>query len=80
MPVSRNDARVQCPFYYYDDRQTNGTYRIICEGLGGSNSVAHIYRRKAPFQRQIDAVCCDRYRDCELYLALMRKYGEDGKA
>ena len=78
MPTSRNDSRVQCPFYLSDENPGNGVYRIVCEGLAGSNSITHFYRRKAPWQRQMDTVCCGRFKSCELYRALMRKYGEEG--
>lgn len=79
MPTSRNDSRVQCPFYLYDESPGNGVNRIVCEGLSGSDTTAQFYRRKKPYQRQIDAVCCARYKDCGLYQALMKKYGEGEK-
>lgn len=74
MPTSRNDVRVQCPFYLYDER-VGSTFRIVCEGFGDAVNLANTYRSKEAFVTQLDTFCCEHYDRCEVYRAQMERYG-----
>ena len=65
---------VKCPFYCYDDMKAK---KIVCEGVGESETVSLFYREKQEFQKQLDVFCCENYEKCEIYRAVMEKYDED---
>lgn len=64
---------VQCPFYHGD----NGESWIICEGLIPGTQLHSSFPRKSDYRLQIEVFCCDRYRNCEVYTALLKKYEEE---
>lgn len=73
MPTSRNDVRVICPFYKYDEKP-NGIFRIVCEGLVDDSSIVLAYKRKNDFYIQLGTFCCQNFDRCEIYRAINEKY------
>ena len=69
---SYRQVHVRCPFYKFDD----GKRRITCEGIIDDSSLALIYHNKCEFETQMQAFCCDRYNNCEIYRMLINKYEE----
>ena len=66
---------VQCPFFKFDDERQK---RIVCEGFVDQSSLALIYCRKKDYVKQLEVFCCEHYKKCEVYLALMKyKYEVD---
>lgn len=84
MPTSRNDTRVICPFYQYDETASQKrVFRITCEGLVDASTLILNYKFKKDFWIQLETFCCQHYKRCEIYRILMEKYeggeyGEDG--
>ena len=77
MPTSRNDTRVQCPFYRYDESQNKKrAHRITCEGLISGSTLVLNYRYKRDFKIQLESFCCRYYDRCEIYRMLLEKYEE----
>ncbi len=64
----------QCPFYKYDDGKKK---RIVCEGFVDRSTVALTYYLKEDYINQLWVFCCEHYKKCEIYRALMEKYEED---
>ncbi len=70
---SYRQVRVECPFYRSDD----GKGKIICEGLTDDSSLILSFRKRISYERHMDNFCCRRYKYCELYGAINRKYEEE---
>lgn len=79
MPTSRNDTRVLCPFYQYDESKNRYKgYRIVCEGLIKKSALHHIYEEKADYLIQLNTFCCEHFDRCEIYRMLMdTKYSSE---
>lgn len=69
---SFKQSDVICPFYKYDD----GKRKITCEGITERSSVTLMFRDKTDYEKQISVFCCAKYRNCEIYGALITKYEE----
>ena len=67
MSNKSNQVYVKCPFYRNDDGKTV----VSCEGFVDGSTVKLQYRRKADFKQQMEIFCCDHYKNCEIYRALM---------
>ena len=65
---------VQCPFFRKDEPAVK---RITCEGVGTSETTALYYTRQEDFRQQIRVFCCEHYKKCEIYRAIMEKYEEE---
>ena len=75
MPTSRNDTRVLCPFYQYDETMNKKRcFRITCEGLVDRSTLILNYRFKRDFWIQLETFCCRHFDRCEIYRMLMEKY------
>ena len=75
MPTSRMDARVQCPFYQYDECcRKPRIHRITCEGIVEDSTLVLNYKRRQDFHIQLETFCCEHYQRCEVYGMLMEKY------
>jgi len=61
---------VRCPFYRHDD----GAHRITCEGILDTSNISQYYNSAGDYQIQMNAFCCDRYRNCEIHTILQEKY------
>lgn len=78
MPTSRNDTRVLCPFYQYDENvKKDRVRRIVCEGLIDGSTMVLNYKYKRDFHIQLDTFCCEHFDRCEVYRMLMQKYEEE---
>jgi hypothetical protein len=78
MPTSRNDTRVKCPFYQYDESvDKKNLRRITCEGLIDCSTLVLNYRFKRDYRIQLETFCCEYFDRCEVYRMLMQKYEED---
>ena len=79
MPTSRDDTKVQCPFYQYDECfNKKKCHRITCEGLVDGSTLILNYKFKRDYRIQLDTFCCEYYDRCEIYRMLMTtKYEED---
>lgn len=79
MPTSRNDTRVLCPFYQYDDSiSTQHIHRIACEGLIPNNVIILSYKFKKDRKIQLETFCCEYFDRCEIYRMLIdAKYADD---
>lgn len=66
-------AYIKCPFYAGD----NGKNRILCEGIIPGSQLHSVFRDMKDYEIQTREFCCKRYRNCEIYIALMQKYEED---
>lgn len=77
MPTSRNDTRVGCPFYQYDEckNRRNG-FRIVCEGLIPRSSLQNVYDTKSDYLMQLNTFCCNHFDKCEINQMLSKKYEE----
>lgn len=65
-------SQVECPFYRYDE-----PHRISCEGLGAADTTVLMFRIRKDRDQQMRIFCCEHYKNCELYRALMEsKYEE----
>ena len=65
----------QCPFFRFDEVKKK---RIVCEGFVDGSNVALIYCRTLDYETQLSVFCCEHYKKCEVYLALMKyKYEDD---
>ena len=74
MPNEFRQSFVQCPFYKYAD----GRRRITCEGFIDKSSIALLYLTRHDYETQLLSFCCEHYKKCELYIALMKyKYEEE---
>lgn len=76
MPTSRNDVRVKCPFYQYDEKLED-CWRIVCEGVGAADTMQHRFRSGLVFQTFIDTRCCRSYERCPAYRRIAEKYREE---
>ena len=78
MPTSRNDTRVLCPFYQYDESIEKARDRhIVCEGLVDGSTLVLNYKSKHDFRIQLDTFCCEHFARCEVYRMLMdTKYSD----
>lgn len=75
MPTSRQDSRIRCPFYRYDEcRKKERVHRITCEGIMDDCSLILSYRLKRDFFIQMETFCCRHFDRCEVYRMLMEKY------
>lgn len=79
MPTSRNDTRVLCPFYQYDETLKKARVRhIVCEGLIDGSSLVLNYKFKKDFKIQLETFCCKHFARCEIYRMLMdTKYPDE---
>ena len=79
MPTSRNDTRVLCPFYQYDETLKKARVRhIVCEGLVDGSTLVLNYKNKRDFMIQLNTFCCEHFCRCEIYRLLMdTKYFEE---
>jgi hypothetical protein len=69
----RSDA--QCPFFSADVPKTK---RIICEGIVDRSTLTLYFQRKKDYDIQLSVFCCEHYKNCELYRAIMSaKYDEE---
>lgn len=73
MATSWNANYVKCPFYQRD----NPPGKIVCEGLTDSSTLALEFRKKAEFYAQMRTCCQSKYKSCEIYRMLARKYEEE---
>lgn len=65
----------QCPFYKFDDQQK---MRIVCEGIVEKSNLAWLFKRRRDFNLQMSVFCCEHYKKCEIYRAVMAaKYDEE---
>ena len=73
--ASFNQTFVRCPFFVNDD----GMSKIVCDGIVEKSRISLEYKRKADYEIQMKALCCDRYINCEIYRILIEKeeYAED---
>lgn len=71
MPISYIDTQVMCPFYKYSDSRR---HKIACEGIVDGSSIIMFYQDKRDFQIQMNAFCCEHYKNCEIYGILDAKY------
>ena len=67
MSGSYIQSDVICPFYKYDNGQTN----IICEGITDECSTALAFRTRAAFKKHIELFCCEKYKNCEIARAIV---------
>lgn len=70
-PAGRS-ADVICPFY-----KKNKGMMISCEGITDECSIHLHFRNQAACMQQMDIFCCERYKNCEIYEAVMKaKYAD----
>lgn len=71
-PTGRS-TEVECPFY----RKDKGLV-VSCEGITEDATLHMRFRSAAHKTRHMDVFCCGRYKNCEIYEAVMKaKYAED---
>lgn len=70
---SFRQVEVLCPFYREDD----GSKRIRCEGLVDDSCIDLKFIFRKDYEKQITTFCCDKYKKCEVYKMLMKKYDEE---
>lgn len=68
---------IQCPFYKWDDARR----RVVCESpVDDDGSISLTFKRQHDAANFIAATCCDNYKECRIYKAIMEKYPDgDGK-
>lgn len=70
-PAGRS-ADVRCPFY-----KKNKASMISCEGITDDCSINLNFRNTPSCMQQMDIFCCDHYKRCEIYEAIMKAKYED---
>lgn len=63
-------VQIVCPFY----RRSDGRH-ITCEGVIPDTTMTHFFGA-ADWGTQVRVFCCDKYENCEAYMAVMKKYEE----
>ena len=64
----------QCPFWRDNTRQR----QIRCEGITRHSIIVQHFRSLQEWQQQKQIFCCEHYKNCELYRAIMEtKYAEE---
>lgn len=65
-----------CPYYISDD----GKHTITCEGIIGGTTNRTSFKFKSEYELQMEVFCCNKYRNCEIYSAINKKYegGDSG--
>lgn len=76
MATSRNDVRVRCPFYRYDECSKEQGPQITCEGLVPDSCISVSFRDVDSWERHLVACCCGNYVQCPVYRMLLEKYEE----
>lgn len=71
MPTQYEDADVKCPFFR---RQT--TVSITCEGLTEDSVIRLCFTSGKAKDLQARIFCEKRYKNCEIYTMLEKKYEE----
>lgn len=66
-------ADVRCPFYRHDD----GSRIITCDGVIPDSDTKSRFPTRAARQNHMKLFCCDGYKTCEVYLAVMQRYEEE---
>lgn len=68
-------ADILCPFFKHDSRRMR---TISCEGVFDRSRVTHSFRRDRDWEQQLVLFCCESYRTCEIYRAVMdARYPDD---
>lgn len=66
---------IGCPFYRSDDEKQR---KILCESPIPGSSLSLYFRNKQDMENQINIFCCNHYKKCEIYRAVMAAiYEED---
>lgn len=63
------ESQIGCPFYKNDEQ-----HKIVCEGVGESESVILRFRFTQERNKQIRLFCAGDYEKCEVYRMIMEKY------
>lgn len=72
MATSFESANVKCPFYKRNDQR-----KIFCEGIDSESQMILEYEEKEKARKKIRESCSERYKDCEVYKAILKKYGRN---
>lgn len=71
-PVGRA-VDVKCPFY-----RKNKSTEIGCEGVTDECTLRLKFSNQAACMQQMDIFCCNHYKKCEIYEAIMKaKYADE---
>ena len=71
MPTTFNEAHIVCPFYEY-----SATKSITCEGITDDCILKTYFNTKKKMQLHRNVFCCNKYKNCEIYAMLEKKYEE----
>ena len=68
---------VRCPFYRHDSPKKR---TICCEGIFDRSQLTHSFRRQRDREKQLALYCCDGFRYCEIYRAIIEARYPDNQA
>jgi hypothetical protein len=71
LPTMFNEAHVLCPFYKF-----SATTSITCEGITDDSDLKLFFKDKKRMRFHREVFCCSKYKNCELYSMLEKKYEE----
>lgn len=66
-----------CPFFNGKDTEHAGK-KVFCESPVPGSTITLYFRKKKDFDMQYNIFCCDHYKNCEVYRAVVESYEEGG--
>lgn len=63
---------VKCPFF-----RSHTYVEILCEGVTDDSTIRMLYRNRKGREKQERIFCADRYKNCEIYRAIMSAKYDD---
>lgn len=64
-------AEVKCPFF-----RGHTHLEIGCEGITAQTNLRLLFTDKSTLLRHEEIFCCEHYKKCELYEAIIKQYEE----
>lgn len=71
-----SQLEIQCPFYTGKEVIGAGK-RILCESPVPGSNLGLYFREKEAYLQQMRIFCCEHYKKCEIYRAVMEAKYED---
>lgn len=74
--IYHGQPEIQCPFYTGKEEIHAGK-KIFCESPVPGSSLSLYFREKQAYQSQLRIFCCQHYKKCEIYRAVMEAKYDD---
>lgn len=76
MPNESYSGSALCPFYLSCRPRDRGD-KIVCEGLCDGMKIALVFCNTSTLDEYFDKFCAKNYTGCEIFRAVMKKYGDE---